>query len=96
MKSSYDLIDEQTASRIELARTWQRNGFYDFATSTIIQAYEAVERFQRRLDRKWRLNKDYNFRSRLFNEICLTGDFSQILRDDIEWAVVEMGDERDC
>lgn len=94
MKSPYDLIQEQTDSRIELAKTWQKNGFHYFATSTIIQAYDAVEKFQRRLDGllKWRHGKDYNFRSRCFNEMCLTDTFSETLRCDIEWAVIEMED----
>jgi hypothetical protein len=94
MKNPYDKIVEQTVSRILLANSWREHRFYGLAQSIIIQAREAVERFQRRLDglrlgqfEPGSLNLD-----RLCDEFDLTDAFSERLQLNITNAVKEMED----
>ncbi len=75
MGNRYDEIRNQIGSRIELAESWWLKGFYPFACSTILQAYDAVERFEKKSNGKCPRNKS----------IVL-----EELRSDIVWAVEEM------
>jgi hypothetical protein len=81
MENLYLTMKQQNDSRIKLAKGWQKKGFYLFATSTIIQAHEAIDEFE-----SW-LNEANSIYA---NKRLIVETISTILRSDIEWAVREL------
>jgi hypothetical protein len=91
MRNSYVEFQEQTDSRIELAKSWQRKGFYFFATSTIIQAFEVVDKFEERLrglENGYYYPFDFICNPNKYDKaIIFTKVFSQASRNNLDWAV---------
>ncbi len=88
MKNPYVAVEEQTRSRIALAESWLAKGFCYFAESTFLQAYDAVEKFKRAMDRG----------SSNPNAVLLTGSNAvnykgvrcDMIKNDIDFAVRRM------
>ena len=94
MKSFYVEFQEQTDARIKLALSQQRKGFYAFAESTILQAHDAVDRFESRLDglenMPYLLNDIFCNPEKFIEADKLTKKFSEASRNNLGCIIEEM------
>jgi hypothetical protein len=94
MKNPYIEFHEQIDAKIELALSWQRKGFYDFAKLPILEAYGLLDRFEERLDglenMPYLLVDIFCNPEKFTNATKLTKEFSKASRMNLCWTVEEM------